>query len=37
VAERSGFGSPQEFSKAFRHLTGLTPSEWKRANLLVAY
>ncbi|MBL8154493.1 MAG: helix-turn-helix transcriptional regulator [Anaerolineae bacterium] len=33
VAELAGFGSPQEFSKAFRRLTGVTPLEWKRANL----
>ncbi len=33
VAELAGFGSPQEFSKAFRRLTGVTPLEWKRAHL----
>lgn len=33
VAALAGFGSPQEFSKAFRRLTGVTPLEWKRAHL----
>jgi AraC-like DNA-binding protein/quercetin dioxygenase-like cupin family protein len=33
VAEMAGFGSPQEFSKAFRRLTGVTPLQWKRAHL----
>jgi len=29
VAMRSGFGSPQEFSKLFRCMIGVTPSEWR--------
>jgi AraC family transcriptional regulator, arabinose operon regulatory protein len=33
VAQLAGFNSPQEFSKVFRHFTGLTPSEWKRTHL----
>lgn len=33
VATLAGFGSPQEFSKAFRRLTGVTPLQWKRAHL----
>ncbi len=33
VAQLAGFNSPQEFSKVFRRLTGLPPSEWKRIHL----
>ncbi|HHT26255.1 MAG TPA: helix-turn-helix domain-containing protein [Firmicutes bacterium] len=35
VALRSGFNSPQQFSKTFRQYTGLTPSEWQRNNIVV--
>lgn len=32
VASRLGFGSIQQFSKVFRKLTGLSPTEWRRAH-----
>ncbi|WP_438317519.1 helix-turn-helix domain-containing protein [Candidatus Caldatribacterium sp. SIUC1] len=32
VALRLGFGSVQQFSKAFRKLTGLSPIEWRKAH-----
>jgi AraC-like DNA-binding protein len=33
VAESAGFGNPQQFSKAFRRYTGLSPSAWRRARV----
>lgn len=29
IAMLSGFGSPQQFSKCFRQIVGVTPSEWR--------
>jgi AraC-like DNA-binding protein len=34
VALRSGFGSPSQFSRAFRNEYGLTPREWRDRYLL---
>jgi len=33
IAESSGFGSRSAFYTAFRRLTGVTPSEWRRCSL----
>ena len=33
AAERSGFVNPQQFSKAFRHFTGVSPQKWRAANM----
>lgn len=33
VAMRSGYNSPQQFSKAFRQLTGVTPTQWRNTYL----
>jgi AraC-like DNA-binding protein/quercetin dioxygenase-like cupin family protein len=33
VARLAGFNSPQQFSRVFRRLTGIPPSEWKKIHL----
>ncbi len=34
VAQATGFGTLQQFCKAFRKATGLTPGEWRNAHLI---
>ncbi len=33
IARKTGFDSPQAFSKAFRQFTGVTPTQWKQTHI----
>lgn len=33
IAQKTGFDSPQAFSKAFRQFTGVTPTQWKSTHI----
>lgn len=37
AAEKSGFTNPQQFSKAFRQFTGVSPIKWRAANVSVKF
>lgn len=34
IAEESGFGSPQSFSRGFKHATGLSPRSYRKRSVL---
>ena len=37
IANRLGYSDPSNFSKAFKHWTGLAPSDFRDASLSMAY